>query len=314
MKKLFLLFFALPLYLFAEVHILLYHRFDDPRAKVGSMNIKSSELRAHFSYLKQNGYKVVKMSEVVDAIKNGKPIADKTVVLNIDDAYKTFYESGLKVFKEFGYPFTLFVYTDAVNHHYKDYMSWGEVREAAKYGEIGLHSQMHPNLTSLKVEDAKADTLMAFEYFTKEMGYKPKYYAYPFGLYNQAVKDAVAAFGFDAIVTVDGGAIDTYYDRLNLDRIALDSSKSIEKALAVKPLKMTIKTNQEGDKITVSGRLENSVSKVLHARIFKNIALETKVVNGEYSFSFDKSQLNSKRKVIFFTEDHRQATRLLNIK
>jgi len=314
MKKLFLLCFALPLYLFAEAHILLYHRFDDPRAKVGSMNIKSNELRAHFSYLKQNGYRVVKLSEVVDAIKNGKPIQDKTVVINIDDAYKTFYESGLKVFKEFGYPFTLFVYVDAVDHHYKDYMSWNEVRDAGKYGEIALHSFMHPNLVSLKIEEVKADTLAAFEHFTKEMGYKPRYYAYPFGLYNQAVKDAIAAFGFDAIVNVDGGAIDTYSDRLNLDRSALDSSKSIEKALAVKPLKMTLKTNQEGDKITISGKLENSQSKMLHARVYKNILLDAKVNNGEFSFSFDKSQLNSKRKVIFFTEDHRQATRLLNIK
>jgi len=311
MLKIVTLLAMLSAYLFAEAHILLYHRFDDNREHVKTMNISTKNLKSHFEFLKQNGYKVIKMSELVEKIKNGKKIEDKTVVINIDDAYATFYTNALPIFKEYHYPFTLFVYVDAVTEHYKDYMPWNEVKECAKYGEIALHSFKHPNLTELNETEVTTDTKNAFDIFTKEMGCKPKYYAYPFGKYNHKVKDILTKFGFEAIVNTDGGAVDYYYDPLNLDRIAMNNSSNIASELKVQPLKLSLKINRVDDRITVKGKIENSLTKSIFIRISKSKLINKKTPNGEFELSFDKHELNSKGKLAFFTEDHRQFTKLL---
>lgn len=312
MLKIVTLLVTLSAYIFAEAHILLYHRFDDSRPRVKAMNISTKNLRSNFEYMKKNGYKVIKMSELVDKIKNGKKIDDKTVVLNIDDAYKSFYTSGLPIFKEYGYPFTLFVYVDTVNHHYNDYMSWEEIRESSKYGEIALHSFSHPNLTALTEKQIREDTKRAYDDFSKEMGYKPAYYAYPFGKYNKEVRDTISSFGFSSIVNTDGGAVDYWYDTLNLDRIAMDDAKKIDYELKVQPLKLSLKIVKNGAKVKITGKIENSSTKSIFVRISKSKLLNIKTPKGEFEFEFDKSELNSKGKLAFFTEDHRQFTKLLD--
>ena len=50
----------------ADAHILVYHRFDDPRHV--STDISIQNLRAQFEYFKNNGYEVVKLSRLVDAV------------------------------------------------------------------------------------------------------------------------------------------------------------------------------------------------------------------------------------------------------
>ncbi len=312
MFKIATLLLTLSAYLFAEAHILLYHRFDDNREHAKSMNISTSKLRSQLTYLKQNGYKVIKLSELVDKIKNKKPIEPKTVVLTVDDAYDSFYKNGISVFRDFGYPFTLFVYVDAVDNHYKDYMSWDEVKVSAKYGELALHSYKHPNLTEMSEQALKDDTKTAFDHFATKMGYKPKYYAYPFGKYNKKVRDTIASFGFDAIVTTDGGAVDSYYNPLNLDRIALDNSSDLPSELKVEPLKLDLKTSIIDGNIVVKGKIENSQTKSIFVRISISKLVNIKTKNGEFELKFPKEQLNSKGKLAFFTEDHKQYTQIIN--
>ena len=108
MKK--ILLFFLPILLLAEAHIFVLHRIDDFRHPY--TNTSSKELKKYFDYLKQNNYKVVKLSTLIKMIKEKKPL-DKVVVFTIDDSYKSFYKNGLPLFIKYNYPFTLFVYTKA---------------------------------------------------------------------------------------------------------------------------------------------------------------------------------------------------------
>ena len=65
----------------ADAHILVYHRFDDPRHV--STDISIQNLRAQFEYFKNNGYEVVKLSRLVDAVNAGEPIPDNWIVITV---------------------------------------------------------------------------------------------------------------------------------------------------------------------------------------------------------------------------------------
>jgi poly-beta-1,6-N-acetyl-D-glucosamine N-deacetylase len=230
----FLLTALLPLALFADAHLFVFHRFGD--AHHASTNTSIQTLRAEFNYLKENGYEVIPLSQLASALKNNEPVNSKWVVLTIDDSYKSFYENGLPVFKEYGYPFALFVYVEATDKGYRDFMSWEQIREASEYGEIGLHSYGHRHETQLSASLLKEDTDKGLRSFAKHMRTVPRYYAYPFGEYNADVKHVLSAYGFDLILNQTGGAVNETSDPLDLDRIALTGENLIAQKLRIERL------------------------------------------------------------------------------
>jgi peptidoglycan/xylan/chitin deacetylase (PgdA/CDA1 family) len=228
------LLFLLPLWLFAEAHLFVLHRIDDNRHPF--TNTSSQELVKYFKYLKSHGYKSVKLSTLIQMQKKGKNI-DKIVVFTIDDSYKSFYKNGLPLFIKYKIPFTLFVYTKATTEKWGDFMSWREVKECAKYGELGVHSWAHPHLAKLKSVDIIKDTKKAIDAFKKYMGYIPNMYAYPYGEYNERVKKIINSF-FPIIVNQNSGAYSLQSPINDINRIALTGTVNIEKKLKIKILQI----------------------------------------------------------------------------
>ncbi len=220
--------------LLGDAHIFVYHRFGD--ATHASTNTSIEILTKHFEYFKKHNYEVIPLSKLSHALKSGAKIPDNWVVLNIDDSYKSFYENALAVFKKYGYPFTLFVYIEATEKSYGDFMSWGQIQDASRYGEIALHSYSHPHMTSLSHEEIVKDTQKAYNIFEAKMGFKPKYYAYPYGEYTEATKKAIQSFDFDLIMNQNSGATNHLSDPYDLDRIALTGDVYLKPKLAIKAL------------------------------------------------------------------------------
>ncbi|MGE4455514.1 MAG: polysaccharide deacetylase family protein [Arcobacteraceae bacterium] len=229
MKKILFLWLLSYIYTIADATIFVYHRFGDDRYP--STNTSIEQLRKDFEYIKNNGYTVVPLSKVVELIQNNQEVPDKWVVITIDDNYKSFYTNGLKVFKEYGYPFTLFVYIKATEEKYGDFMTWDMLKEASKYGEIELHSYAHPKLTSLTKEAVLEDTQKAFEIFEKRMGKKPRFYAYPYGSYNKKVQEYLKGFGLEAILNQTAGATSKDSNPHDLFRVPLVGKSNISGGL-----------------------------------------------------------------------------------
>jgi peptidoglycan/xylan/chitin deacetylase (PgdA/CDA1 family) len=252
----FLISLLFGIYLFADAHIFVLHRINDPRHP--STNTTTAQLKNYFEFLKSNNYKVVTLSTLIKMTKNKKPI-DKIVVFTIDDSYKSFYKNGLPLFKKYNYPFTLFVYTKATTEKWGDFMSWDEVREATKYGELGVHSFAHPHLVKLSNKKIIEDTKKAIEIFKKEIGYVPKIYSYPYGEYDKRVKKIIKKF-FPYIVNQNPGAIDFTTPLDDMDRIALTGKVNIAKKLKLKRLHAKINITKSTNKILkVSGQIYDKV-------------------------------------------------------
>lgn len=220
--------------LWGDAHIFVYHRFGDD--KHASTNTAIEILTKHFKYFKKHHYEVIPLSRLSKALKNGETIPDNWVVLNIDDSYKSFYHNGLPLFKKYGYPFTLFVYIEATEKSYGDFMSWDQIRDASRYGEIGLHSYGHAHMASMSRDEILNDTQKAYDIFKTKMGFEAKYYAYPYGEYTDETKKAIKSFGFELVMNQNSGAINKYSDPYDLDRIALTGDVNLKPKLATKAL------------------------------------------------------------------------------
>jgi len=232
-----LLLALLSLTIWADAHVFVYHRFGD--AKHASTNISLANLKKQFDYFKENHYEVVPLSKLNQALKTEQKVPDNWVVFCIDDSYKSFYENGLALFKEYQYPFTLFVYIEATDKHYGDFMSWEQIKETQEYGQIGLHSYAHKHMVSLNPKQMKEDTNKALSSFKKHLGYTPKYYAYPFGEFDENLKNVISSYGFELILNQNVGAVSSKSPRDDLDRIALTGDVNLKHKLRIKYLNAT---------------------------------------------------------------------------
>ena len=218
---------------FANAHIFVYHRFGDPRHP--SANTTSKQLISQFEYFKQHHYEVVPIEAILTKLEHKEEIPSNWVSLTIDDGYKSFYEHGLKIFKQYHYPFSMYVYVQATTQRFGDYMSWKQLKEISKYGSIGLHSYAHPRLQNLSDEDIVQDTKKAYEIFVKKMGYKPSVYVYPYGEYDPRVQNILKEnFDFRAILNQNTGSVIKSTNIYDIPRIALTGKANLKHKLRYK--------------------------------------------------------------------------------
>ena len=220
MTKVLLLFLLLSPYLFGDGHIFVYHRFDDNRYP--TTNTSTTELKREFSYLKKNGYKVVPLIDIVNKVKANKKVPNNWVALTIDDGFKTFYTNGLPIFKKYNYPFTLFIAVKYTEKKYKDYVSWKQLKEIAKYGDVEFHSYGHGHFGQMSNEAIKKDMDKGLALMKKHLNYEPRLFVYPYGEYDARVEKVMEPYNFQAVFNQNIGAIQgECSNEYDLDRSAL---------------------------------------------------------------------------------------------
>lgn len=235
--RVFLLLVLCFFYLKADAHIFLYHRFGDDRYPSTNTSIK--ELRKHFEYFKTHNYKVVPIEAIIKKLHKKEEIPSHWVALTIDDAYKSFYEKGLPLFKEYNYPFSLYTQTSGRTNKNSSVMYWEQLREITQYGSVELHSFDHGHLTHMSKKEIQKDTQKAFNSFSKNMGYKPTIFAYPYGEYNDQVKSVIQTFNFDAILNQNNGSVNKNSDPNDINRIALVGEVDIAEKFKYKSMEVS---------------------------------------------------------------------------
>lgn len=310
MKSLSLLFF-LCVTVWADAHIFIYHRFGDNRYP--STNTTIEELRKEFDYFKNNGYEVIPLKKLVLALQDKQPIPDNWVVLTIDDNYKSFYTNGLPLFREYNYPFSMFVTVESTDKKYGDFMSWTELKEIEKYGSLEFHSLTHPHMTQMSDEAITKDFEVGLALFEKNLGFKPQYFSYPFGEFNPRVKKIAESFGFKSILNQNMGAVGSFSDPLDLDRCALVGKSDLPSFLKYKALNaswieptMLLKDGKVGRLHVKTTESAKKGGIYISEHGFREIALE----NGEFQADINKT-LTKERTRIMISVGNKISTKLL---
>ena len=159
----------------------------------------------HLEYLESNGFEILPLQQLVDALEAGKSLPDKTAAITFDDGYISIYETAWPLLKERGWPFTVFINTEPHDQRKSLFMSWDQLRELHKGGAtIANHTVSHPYLLNLQDGQdqnqwkawVRDEISRAQSRIETEMGEAPMLLAYPFGEFDNAVLDIVGELGF----------------------------------------------------------------------------------------------------------------------
>ncbi len=87
--------------------------------------------------------------------------------------------------------------------HNRDMLKPEHIKDLASRHEVGAHTMTHPKLTNISAEDAKWEIEASKKWVEQVSEKECKKFCYPFGLYNDEVKELVRGAGFEEARTVE---------------------------------------------------------------------------------------------------------------
>jgi peptidoglycan/xylan/chitin deacetylase (PgdA/CDA1 family) len=218
----------------SEVIVLCYHRFED-RPK-DSLAIKPADFEAQMQALKDSGITVISMADFLAWRRGEKAIPKKSAIISIDDGYLSGYKVAWPILKKFGYPFTMFIYTDYIKGGTKSggqSLTWDQLAEMRDAGvDIESHTVSHSPLNARKGKTdeeylawLKSEIVGSKEMLEKNLGIQVKAFAYPYGLHNETVRNVVKEAGYEVAFNVWGRRIAYGADPLLIGRYGIESTK-----------------------------------------------------------------------------------------
>jgi len=187
-------------------------------------------------YLARNGYHVLALKELGAFIAGREALPKKSVIITIDDGYRATYDIAFPILRKFGFPATVFLYTDFVGAG--DALTYSQMKELIASGLVDIqpHSKTHSNLT-LKLPDetdAKYRERLRREVDTPvdvirdRLALASYAYAYPYGDVNELAVDYLSRKGLSLGLTVTPGGNGFFAYQYMLRRTMIFGNEDLE--------------------------------------------------------------------------------------
>jgi len=200
-----------------RVSVLGYHDFSETLPET-AMRIRTSKFRQQMEALRQLGLNVISLEDFIAWKKGDKQIPPKSVLITLDDGWKSVYTDAFPILKEYNYPFTIFLYKTYVDGGGKALTTAMIEEMTASGASIGSHSVTHPYPATVKLSRKKGpDVYDAF--LRKELGESKRFleskfpkhkvttFAYPGGFYTEEMLPLADEFGYTHLFTVLPGKV-----------------------------------------------------------------------------------------------------------
>jgi len=255
--------------------ILLYHHVSDETP--ASTSVTPAEFSRHLDYLDESGYRVWPLERLLNAVLRGtENVPERVVAITFDDAYESVFGEARPRLAERGWPYTVFVNTDAIDAGHNPYMDWDQLRALHEAGvAIENHSAAHGHMSRPLEGESRnawrrrvaADIGRARSRIADETGRAPTLFAYPYGEGSEALAEVVDD-AHDFALAQRSGPVGELSDPLSVPRYPMAtgfaSLERLELAVRSRPLPvtaidtMTDEDGLEGDIRAVELKIDGS--------------------------------------------------------
>lgn len=209
--------------------VLQYHHVSEETPAATS--VTPEQFEAHLERLEEEGFRVLPLDELIEAVRGGLDGREKVAAITFDDGFRNVYENAIPLLEERGWKATLFVFTESIRQNWKDTLSVKQLRELHDRGHlIANHSQSHLHMVRRRPDEKRGDWLArlrgeilgAQQQLEEWLGEAPpRWLAYPYGESDPAVRALVDELGFIAFGQ-HTGALGSHTDWLRAPRIPIN--------------------------------------------------------------------------------------------
>jgi len=194
----------------------------------------------HMRALRGWGRTLVGLRDVEAHLAGERPLPEGAVAITFDDGFADNCEQALPTLRELAIPATVFLVSGALDGHNewmrrqgypaRPMLTWEQARSMAAAGvELGAHTVTHPRLPELGRAAARREIEHSKRDIEDRTGVAVRYFAYPFGLFDQATRELVEEAGFALACSTRPGFNTRETDRFLLRRIEVAGSDSVHR-------------------------------------------------------------------------------------
>ena len=205
--------------------------------------VSLEHLIQHFEWIKDNGYTVVSLEQIIAAKEGNTPLPKKAIYLTFDDGYRSFYTHVYPLLKLYNYPATFALVTswiesdEPVQYGNKlkstnQFLNWEQVREMQASGLVEIASHTHdlhrgiignpqgneqPAAITRLYDGANYETeedyhsrialdlKTSFEQITHHTGVEPRAIVWPYGSFSDQAWTIAQSVGFTQSLILEDG-------------------------------------------------------------------------------------------------------------
>tara|TARA_R110002167_G_scaffold220507_3_gene425139 strand:- start:1124 stop:2104 length:981 start_codon:yes stop_codon:yes gene_type:complete len=229
---------------YQRIPVLCYHQFTNDSKSKNKMVVTRDEFERQMDYLALNDYQVLRLSDLGSFINGKKELPIKSVVITIDDGYKSYLEVAYPILEKYDFPSTMFVYPDFIGAG--PALKWKDVKFLSKTPlvDIQSHSKSHDSLSPLPLGESDKDYLtrlkIEVEGAEKILSSRTKqtinHFAYPYGNSSLEIIELLEQNDYELAVTVHKGSNASFSAPFLLHRTMIyggDSLNTFKKSLDV---------------------------------------------------------------------------------
>jgi len=199
------------------LRILTYHRVND-RHPADRLTVHPTAFRAQMEAILALRRPVLSLAEALPFLRGREPQPSGALAITFDDGYEDNFRVALPILEGLGLKATVFVVTgllgtpETIGRYHgccgdDRMLGWAQVREMRERGhEIGGHGRYHRELAPLSPAEVDAEVEGCALDIAAHTGHRPRLFCYPRGSESPAVREVVAARGFEAACTVRPGS------------------------------------------------------------------------------------------------------------
>ena len=188
--------------------ILVYHHVSTETPP--STSISPQDFSAHLAYLAEH-HQVISLQRAMQAITKGEGLPDKSIVITFDDGYANIFTNAYPLLKDYGFPFTVFINPPSIGNSDAQ-LTWQQIKQMQTLATFANHTLDHAHLLERRDKESKEQWLnrqihnisAAESQLKEQLGYSKKWLAYPFGEYNNSLKQSLKEQGFIAFAQHSG--------------------------------------------------------------------------------------------------------------
>jgi peptidoglycan/xylan/chitin deacetylase (PgdA/CDA1 family)/glycosyltransferase involved in cell wall biosynthesis len=226
----------------AAIPVLMYHRvLDAPIDTKHRTFVTKGNFEKHLRFFARRGLESITFQDYLAFSTGDKPLREfpkKPFILTFDDGYLDNYHNMLPLAKKYGYKGVLFLLGDfSASGNFWDLgedveanriMTTEQKKTFVDQGwEIGAHTLTHPHLTLLNDEDVLHELRESRKRIERELQTKVVSFAYPYGTYDDRIKDLVKQTGFEFGIATDSGGITIEDDHFAVFRVNMFPEESL---------------------------------------------------------------------------------------
>ena len=215
------------------VPVLMYHRICDltpDEAKsplMRDLTVSPANFEHQVAYLQQKGFTCLLASDVEAALRERRPLPERSVAITLDDGYRDNFDCAFPILKRYGVPATIFLVTSTVDT--AGHLTWSNVAEMRPHPVgYGSHTVTHADLTSLSLDRLDYELRESKRVLESRLIERISAIAYPSGKYNGMVAERTREAGYLAGWKKGGGPVQPGADPYLLPRMRVKGSTNLD--------------------------------------------------------------------------------------